>query len=103
VSPINLLERQSRNGALTQLPEPATTDPAASLPVAPRYFDYRQAAEYCHVDQRTIYAWTRQRGLRFAKVGKRVLIDRFDLEAFLECHKTSAPLVKEDNDGNLYP
>ena len=47
-----------------------------------------QAAKYCNISRRTLYAWFRQ-GLKYSKIGQCRLIKVSDLDAFIEQFATT--------------
>jgi len=56
-------------------------------PVAPRMFDYHQAAAYTGLSYWTIREVALRGNFPIVRVGRRVLIDRKDLDAWLEASK----------------
>lgn len=50
----------------------------------------REAAPFLGVSVFTVRAWIRQHRLPFHRLGRRIVIDRGDLEAFLRAHRVPA-------------
>ncbi len=49
-----------------------------------------EAAAILGVSRFTLRAWVRQRRLAFHRLGRRIVIDRGDLEQFLQAHRVPA-------------
>lgn len=49
-----------------------------------------EAASVLGVSPFTVRAWIRQRRLAFHRLGRRIVIDRGDLERFLQAHRVPA-------------
>jgi len=50
----------------------------------------REAAPILGVSTFTVRAWIKQRRFPFHKIGRRIVLDREDLEAFLRAHRVEA-------------
>lgn len=49
----------------------------------------KDAAVYCNVSLRTLRKWLADEGLRFSLIGRKILIKREWLDAFLEAHEAT--------------
>lgn len=49
-----------------------------------------EAADWCGVSKFTMRAWLRQRRIPFFKLGRRVVVDAADVDAFLRAHRVEA-------------
>jgi excisionase family DNA binding protein len=61
-----------------------------STPIEPLAYTVEEAAEACRVSTDTIFRLIARGELRKAKLGRRTLIPRADLEAMLERHVEAA-------------
>ena len=61
--------------------------PHANTP-APRLFSQQDAACYLGISYWTIRDLVFRREIPFVKIGRRILVDRLDLDAYLEQSKT---------------
>lgn len=59
-------------------------------PVSARWFTIPQAAAYAGVSVKFVRSLIWSRALRYTKAGKRFIIDRHDIDAWLESNKVSA-------------
>lgn len=59
-----------------------------------RWMDYDRAASYMNVSTTTVKGWVSAKMIPYAKMGSsnraKVLLDRSDLDAFIESHKVKA-------------
>jgi excisionase family DNA binding protein len=56
-------------------------------PIIPRLLSQREAATYLGISYWTLRDLVFRRELPFVKIGRRVLVDRLDLEAYLDRSK----------------
>jgi excisionase family DNA binding protein len=54
------------------------------IPDDTRLFTAKEAAHYLRVSHRTVWAWAQEGWLPAIRLGRRVLFDRFQLDAFIE-------------------
>lgn len=66
----------------------------------PRRLSVRQAAPFLGVSPFTVRAWLRQRRIPFYRCGRRIVLDRADLERFLRAHRVEA---RDDDDQRVVP
>jgi excisionase family DNA binding protein len=65
----------------------ATADPVIQLAAR---LSVDEAATRCGVSKFTVRSWLRQRRIPFFKLGRRVVLDAADVDAFLRAHRVEA-------------